>query len=86
MSRSSAFAARCLAIIAAIALIQTMSAPSTTTRSPYLSALSNLSVGPVFAFPIDCPNKSCGGKKGCRSDHGFYCDTSSGSCQTSKCL
>ncbi|PYT15533.1 MAG: hypothetical protein DMF51_06520 [Acidobacteria bacterium] len=86
MSRSLIFAARFLAIIAAIALIQTIIAPSVPAQSPYMSALSNISVDSVFAYPINCPNNSCGGKKGCRSDHGFYCTTSGGTCQTSKCI
>ena len=86
MKRAAGFAARFLAIVAVIAVIQMTLAPSAPAHTPYVSALSNLSVGSAFAFPINCPNNSCGGKKGCRSDHGFYCTTSSGSCQTSKCL
>jgi hypothetical protein len=79
-------AGRFLLIVAVVALIQLTLAPSAPAQSPYASALSNLSAGPAFAYPINCPNNSCGGKKGCRSDHGFYCTLSNGSCQTSKCL
>jgi hypothetical protein len=86
MPTSLKFAARFLAIVAVIALFQMTLAPSTPSQNPYVSALSSVSVGTVLAYTINCPNNSCGGKKGCRSDHGFYCDTSSGTCQTSKCL
>ena len=86
MSRPTRFAVRFLAIVALVALVQIALAPSAPVSNPYASALSNISVGPALAFPINCPNNSCGGKKGCRSDHGFYCTTSSGSCQTSKCI
>jgi hypothetical protein len=86
MKRAVKFSARFLAIVAVIALIQMTLAPSAPVQNPYGSALSNISVGQTFAFPINCPNDSCGGKKGCRSDHGFYCTNSNGSCQTSKCI
>ncbi len=86
MPASLKFAARFLTVVAVIALIPMALAPSAPAQNPYVSPLSNVSVGSAFAIPINCPNNSCGGKKGCRSDHGFYCDTSSGTCQTSKCL
>jgi len=86
MSMAFRYPARLLAIVAVIALVQMALAPSAPAHNPYVSALSTLSVGSTYAIPINCPNNSCGGRKGCRSDHGFYCDTSSGICQTSKCL
>src|SRR3989442_5140197 len=73
-------------IAAAVALIQPVIVPADPAKGRYVSALSNVSVDLVFAYPINCPNNSCGGKRGCRSDHGFYCTTSSGTCQTSKCI
>jgi len=86
MRKSLKFALRFVAVLAVVALIQvTLVAPS-PTGNPYASALSNVSVGAAYAFPINCPNNSCGGKKGCRADHGFYCTTSGGGCATSKCL
>jgi len=86
MSMVFKHAARFLAIVAVIALVQMAVVASSPAHNPYVSALSNVSVGSAYAIPINCPNNSCGGKKGCRADHGFYCDTSSGTCQTSKCL
>jgi hypothetical protein len=86
MSMVFKYAARSLAIVAVIALLQMVLVPSAPAHNPYVSALSNVSVGSTYAVPINCPNNSCGGKKGCRADHGFYCTISSGSCQTSKCI
>jgi hypothetical protein len=86
MSMVCKYSARFLVIVAVIALVQTALVPSAPAHNPYVSALSSVSVGSTYAIPINCPNNSCGGKKGCRADHGFYCDTSSGTCQTSKCL
>jgi len=86
MSMVIKYSARFLVIVAVTALVLTALAPSVPAHSPYVSPLSSVSIGSTYAIPINCPNNSCGGKKGCRSHHGFYCDTSSGSCQTSKCL
>jgi len=86
MRKTLRFALRFVAVIAVVALIQVALVAPPPAGNPYASALSNVSVGSAYAFPINCPNNSCGGKKGCRSDHGFYCTTSSGGCQTSKCL
>lgn len=86
MSRVFKYSVRFLAIVAVIAVALAALAPSSPAQNPYASALSNITVGSSYAVPINCPNNSCGGKKGCRADHGFYCTTSSGSCQTSKCI
>jgi hypothetical protein len=86
MSKIVVYPARFLAAVAVIALLLAVTAPSADTPNPYGSALSSVAIGSAYAIPINCPNNSCGGKKGCRADHGFYCDTSSGTCQTSKCL
>lgn len=86
MSKIVGYPARFLAVVAVIALLYAFAAPTAGTSNPYVSALSSVSIGSAYAVPINCPNNSCGGKKGCRADHGFYCDTSSGTCQTSKCL
>ena len=71
-----------LAILAAIVLV---GSPA-QGPGPYLSALADGAVTSAFAVPINCPNNSCGGKKGCRADHGFYCTLSGTSCENSKCL
>ena len=86
MSLALKLTTRFLLIVAVVALVQTLVAPSAPAGNPYVSALSNLSVGSTYAVPINCPNNSCGGRKGCRADHGFYCTTSGGTCQTSKCI
>jgi hypothetical protein len=87
MSMTVKFTTRFLAIAAVAALAAGLLAPSVPAHGPYASALSSLSVGSAYAVPINCPNNSCGGKKGCRADHGFYCTIASdGSCQNSKCI
>jgi hypothetical protein len=86
MSKIVSYPIRFLAVVAVIALLHAATVAPAGTRNPYVSALSNVAIGSTYAVPINCPNNSCGGKKGCRADHGFYCDTSSGTCQTSKCL
>jgi hypothetical protein len=86
MRRALKFAVRSLAVVAVMALIQMVLVPAAPAVGPYVSALSGVPVDAAYAIPINCPNNSCGGKKGCRSDHGFYCDFSSGTCRTSKCL
>ena len=86
MSMVIQYSARFLAIVAVTALVLAALAPSVPAHNPYISALSIVSIGSTYAVPINCPNNSCGGKKGCRADHGFYCTLSGGTCQTSKCL
>jgi len=86
MRKALRFALRFVAVIAVVALVQMALVAPQPAGNPYASALSTVSVGAAYAVPINCPNNSCGGKKGCRSDHGFYCTFSSGTCQTSKCL
>ena len=86
MSMVIKYSARFLAIVAVTGLALTALAPSVPAHNPYVSALSSVSIGSTYAIPINCPNNSCGGKKGCRADHGFYCTLSGGTCQTSKCL
>jgi len=46
-----------MAIIAAVALIQTVIAPSAPAQGPYVSALSNVSVDLVFAYPDQLPEQ-----------------------------
>lgn len=86
MRKTLRFALRFVAVIAVVALIQVALVAPSPTGNPYASALSNVSVGSAYAVPINCPNNSCGGKKGCRADHGFYCTLSGSGCETSKCL
>lgn len=86
MRKSLKLALRFVAVLAVVALIQVALVAPSPAGNPYASALSTVSVGAAYAFPINCPNNSCGGKKGCRADHGFYCTTSSDGCATSKCL
>lgn len=86
MSRTVLYTRRILIVLAFAVLAQAVLAPATTAPGPYLSALSSLTVGATTAAPINCPNNSCGGKKGCRSDHSFYCTLDATGCQTSKCL
>lgn len=87
MSRAPRHAVRFLMVIAVVAALHAALAPSLPVNSPYLSALSDITGGAVMAIPINCPNNACGGKKGCRSDHGFYCTIdAAGGCSNSKCL
>lgn len=86
MRKTLKFALRLVAVVAVVALIQVALVATPPAGNPYVSALSNVSASAAYAAPINCPNNSCGGKKGCRADHGFYCTISGGSCQTSKCL
>ena len=86
MRKTLRFALRFVAVIAVVALVQAALVATPPSGNPYVSALSNVSASAAYAVPINCPNNSCGGKKGCRSDHGFYCTLSGSGCQTSKCL
>ncbi len=87
MHRTLRYAARALALMLLIAAVHAVVAPTLPVNDPYMSALSDITAGAAMAIPINCPNNSCGGKKGCRSDHGFYCTLGTGgSCATSKCL
>ena len=86
MSRTMIDARRILIVLALAVVAQALLAPSASVPGPYLSALSSLTVGATTAAPINCPNNSCGGRKGCRSDHSFYCTLGSTGCTTGKCL
>ena len=86
MSKALRFSVKFLALVALVAVAQALVAPAAPAHHPYASALSTVSVGTAYAAPINCPNNSCGGKKTCRADHGFYCTVSNGVCSTSKCI
>jgi len=87
MPRSLRYTARFLALMLIVAAVHAAVAPTLPVNNPYMSALASINAGAAMAIPINCPNNSCGGKKGCRADHGFYCTLGTdGSCATSKCL
>ena len=87
MTRPFRYALRFLALVAVVAALHAAVAPNLPVNHPYMSALSDVTASSAMAVPINCPNNSCGGRKGCRSDHNFYCTIdASGACNTSKCL
>jgi hypothetical protein len=63
MRKSLQLALRFVAVVAVVALIQVALVAPSPAGNPYASALSNVSVGVAYAFPINCPNNSCGGER-----------------------
>jgi hypothetical protein len=76
MRRSLGTTIRFILVVAVLAMIPVAFAPSTSTDTPYLSALSALGVGDLIAAP-GCENKTCvhdaQGKALCKSNPGTYC-------------
>jgi hypothetical protein len=71
MRKSLRFALRILVIVAVVAALPTLLAPSASTHSPYASALSNLVSSPVYAN--GCPDKGCDQGISCVSATGLKC-------------
>ncbi len=60
MRRPVRYAIRFLALLAVIASIPLVSGARSSSTSPYVSALSNLAVGPVWAAkPAPCGDRTC---------------------------
>jgi len=60
MRRPVGYAVRFLALLAVIASIQFVSGARSSSTSPYVSALSNLAVGPAWAAkPAPCGDRTC---------------------------
>ena len=64
-------AVRFVAIATTVAAIAMIFVPSPRTNSPYLSALSNVAVSPVYA--AGCPDKGCNQGINCVSAPGLKC-------------
>jgi len=60
MSKVLRFGFRFLILVALVAAASAVLSPSTSTDSPYLSAISDLGSTTVFAAPTTCNNKACG--------------------------
>jgi hypothetical protein len=81
------------AIFIVAALVLGTAAPKATNapaKSPYLSALSNFSVGTAVAASKKCPNRGClvlQGIQSCRSGEypGTDCVVVNGSCNVTNC-
>ncbi len=70
MRRSLRMTFRFIMVVAVLAMIPVAVAPSGSTETPYLSALSNLAAVPAFAAKPTCENKTCvhssSGKASCQ--------------------
>ncbi len=61
MHRPLKYAGRFVVVVALVAVVSVLLAPSSSTNSPYLSALSNMAVsGTLAATLAPCNNLHCG--------------------------
>ena len=73
MRRSLKHAIRFLSVVCLLTLLPALMLPSTTAPGPYVSALSNLSVGfAMAAKPNNCPDRQCVNNK-CQHVIGWSC-------------
>ncbi len=85
MHKSLRYAFRFLVIVAVVAALPALLAPTSPANSPYLSALSNLTAGSVLASNT-CPNKVCASFGGpCVKATGYICADGGGQCFTRLC-
>ncbi len=88
MSRSIKYAARFVVIVALVAMVSVLFAPSSSTNSPYLSALSNMAASATMAAP-PCHNMHCGilRPNTCKPSTLFNCtiDKKTGACSSVAC-
>jgi hypothetical protein len=90
MRRSIRVSIRCLVIVALLAAVLPALAPNGQGGSPYLSPLSVLTVGSVYADPNPCNQKHCshngpGGPKCVDGGLTLDCHVEGGSCITVSC-
>ncbi len=85
MSQSMRYAARFILIVAVIALIPALFGPKSHSGSPYVSALSNLTVSPVEA--ASCEKRFCSHSGNCQhTDALFNCtNIPGGTCSAVAC-
>ena len=87
MRRPFRFAFRLLLVAAALAAVPIASAVLGPARTPYLSALSDLSAGTVYA--AGCQHKACffiGGRSKCASTtEATNCKSGTGFCESKPC-
>lgn len=87
MTRSLRLVVRLILVVALVASVQFVTAPSSGGGSPYLSSLSSFGVSAALAAP-GCNNKTCkkDPRKGptCFSATGSNCSVSGG-CTSSAC-
>jgi len=76
-----------MALMAALTLIPAALAPSTSTDTPYVSALADLTVSPVLA--AKCVNKTCDfsnpDRARCVQSHGNKCAAQGQRCVSGPC-
>jgi len=90
MRNPARLALRFLFLLAALTLVSALLAPSTTGRSPYLSALSDLAAGTAMAAP-PCAFKACPREPGrktprcTKSTSPYYCVVDTTGCYRFDC-
>ena len=86
MRRPLRLALRCVAFVAVIAVFAvTVSSMSSPEQSPYISALSGVVAGSVYAAPSACGNSGCNRYGHCSKVRGSNCQYSGGECYQSAC-
>lgn len=88
MLRALRFASRFILLIAALTLIPAALAPSAPDSSPYMSALSDLTVGSALAAPRlpGCNERWCGTTgTTCTVARVMKCKVKGGVCQDADC-
>jgi hypothetical protein len=86
MRRSLRLALRCMVFVAVIALFAaTLVSISSPGHSPYVSALSAVVAGSVYAAPSACGNSGCNRYGHCSKVRGTNCQYSAGECYQSAC-
>jgi hypothetical protein len=71
MRKSLGFALRIVVLLAILASLSTVIAPTAPTQAPYRSALSDIAASPAYA--AGCPDKLCSHGIECVSGIGFKC-------------
>ena len=71
MRKATRYAVRIVVLMAVVAALTVWHAPASPSRSPYVSALSDLVASPAFA--AGCPNKACNRGIDCYSQAGYKC-------------
>jgi hypothetical protein len=78
-------AVRLLLLSVAAAALLTLLVTPAATRGPYMSALSDLAVSPVYAK--GCPDRFCNRNVSCRSGAGSSCKkVGTSGCETIPCV